>query len=57
MIMLVDDSATILLSISKLLARTGCAVKKASLAAGASGWLVKPATADELPNTIKRVVR
>jgi two-component system chemotaxis response regulator CheY len=26
-------------------------------AAGASGWIVKPATADELINTIKLVVR
>ena len=26
-------------------------------AAGASGWLVKPATADELLNTIKLVLR
>jgi two-component system chemotaxis response regulator CheY len=26
-------------------------------AAGASGWLVKPATADELLNTIKLVIK
>ena len=26
-------------------------------AAGASGWIVKPATADELINTIKLVMR
>jgi len=118
-IMLVDDSATILLSISNILAKAGYAVEKASnaaegltkfaggvkldllitdlnmpgmngidfikevrklpnykfmpilflttesqqskrleaKAAGASGWLVKPATADELLNTIKLVVR
>ncbi|MBI3376560.1 MAG: response regulator [Betaproteobacteria bacterium] len=118
-IFLVDDSATILLSISNVLARAGFAVEKASnaaealnkfkagvkvdllitdlnmpgmngiefirevrklparkfmpilflttesqqsmrmeaKAAGASGWLVKPATADELINTIKLVIR
>jgi len=118
-IMLVDDSATILLSISNILSKAGYAVEKASNAAeglkkfagggkidllitdlnmpgmngiefirevrklpnykfmpilflttesqqakrleaksaGASGWLVKPATADELLNTIKLVVR
>ena len=31
--------------------------KMEAKAAGASGWLVKPATADELLNTIKLVVR
>ncbi len=118
-IMLVDDSATILLSISNILTKAGYAVEKASnaaeglgkfksgmkvdllitdlnmpgmngiefikevrglpnykfmpilflttesqqakrmeaKAAGASGWLVKPATADELLNTIKLVLR
>jgi two-component system chemotaxis response regulator CheY len=118
-IMLVDDSATILLSISNILSKAGYAVEKANCAAdglskfaggikvdllitdlnmpgmngidfikevrklpnykfmpilflttesqqakrleakaaGASGWLVKPATADELLNTIKLVVR
>ena len=118
-IMLVDDSGTILLSISNILTKAGYAVEKASnaneglkkfsggakidllitdlnmpgmngidfikevrklpnykfmpilflttesqqskraeaKAAGASGWLVKPATADELLNTIKLVVR
>ncbi len=118
-IMLVDDSATILLSISNILGKAGYAVEKASnandglakfkggakidllitdlnmpgmngidfikqvrtlpgykfmpilflttesqqakrmeaKAAGASGWLVKPATADELLNTIKLVLR
>ncbi|MFY9329796.1 MAG: response regulator [Georgfuchsia sp.] len=118
-ILLVDDSATILLSISNILAKAGYAVVKASAAqeglaklsantridllitdlympgmngiefikevrrlpgykympilflttesqqekrtqakaAGASGWLVKPVTADELLNTIKLVVR
>lgn len=118
-IMLVDDSATILLSISNILSKAGYGVEKASnaaeglakfkagakvdllitdlnmpgmngidfikevrtlpgykfmpilflttesqqskrmeaKAAGASGWLVKPATADELLNTIKLVVR
>jgi two-component system chemotaxis response regulator CheY len=118
-IMLVDDSATILLSISNILSKAGYAVEKASnaedglkkfqggvkadllitdlnmpgmngiqfiqevrklasykfmpilflttesqqskraeaKAAGASGWLVKPATADELLNTIKLVLR
>ena len=118
-IMLVDDSATILLSISNILTKAGYAVEKAAnanegltkfkggtkvdllitdlnmpgmngiefikevrklpnykfmpilflttesqqskkmeaKAAGASGWLVKPATADELLNTIKLVVR
>lgn len=118
-IMLVDDSATILLSISNILAKAGYATEKASnaeealrklgsglkldllitdlnmpgmngidlikevrklaaykfvpilflttesqqsrkleaKAAGASGWIVKPATADELLNTIKLVVR
>ncbi len=117
--MLVDDSATILLSISNILGKSGYAVEKASnaadglakfkanvkvdllitdlnmpgmngiefikevrklpnykfmpilflttesqqakraeaKAAGASGWLVKPATADELLNTIKLVLR
>jgi two-component system, chemotaxis family, chemotaxis protein CheY len=117
-ILLVDDSATILLSISNILAKAGYAVEKAAnaqeglakfkanakidllitdlnmpgmngidfikevrklpgykfmpilflttesqqakrveaKAAGASGWLVKPATADELLNTIKLVV-
>jgi two-component system chemotaxis response regulator CheY len=117
--MLVDDSATILLSISNILTKAGYAVEKApnaqdglakfkagvkadllitdlnmpgmngidfikevrklpnykfmpilflttesqqskkleAKAAGASGWLVKPATADELLNTIKLVVR
>lgn len=117
-ILLVDDSATILLSISNILAKAGYAVDKAAnaqeglakfntnakidllitdlnmpgmngidfikevrklpgykfmpilflttesqqakraeaKAAGASGWLVKPATADELLNTIKLVV-
>lgn len=118
-VMLVDDSATILLSISNILTKAGYAVEKASnaneglnkfksgikvdllitdlnmpgmngidfikevrklpnyrfmpilflttesqqskraeaKAAGASGWLVKPATADELLNTIKLVIR
>ena len=118
-IMLVDDSATILLSISSILAKAGYAVEKANCAAeglkkfgggvkadllitdlnmpgmngiefikevrklpnykfmpilfltteseqsrrteakaaGASGWLVKPATADELISTVKQVVR
>ncbi|HEY6895912.1 MAG TPA: response regulator [Rhodocyclaceae bacterium] len=118
-IMLVDDSATILLSISSILSKAGYGVEKApnaidglakfksgvkvdllitdlnmpgmngidfikevrqlpnykfmpilflttesqqskkveAKAAGASGWLVKPATADELLNTIKLVLR
>ena len=118
-IMLVDDSATILLSISNILTKAGYAVEKASnaaegltkfksgmkvdllitdlnmpgmngieliqkvrtlpaykfmpilflttesqqsrkmeaKAAGASGWIVKPATADELLNTIKLVIK
>ncbi|HSD37494.1 MAG TPA: response regulator [Rhodocyclaceae bacterium] len=118
-ILLVDDSATILLSISNILAKAGYEVEKAgnaaealktfdagtkfdllitdlnmpgmngieligevrklpayrfmpilflttesqqakraeAKAAGASGWLVKPTTADELLNTIKLVVR
>ena len=118
-IMLVDDSATILLSISNILTKAGYTVEKASnaadglakfktgvkvdllitdlnmpgmngiefikavrtlpnykfmpsrclttesqqakrleaKAAGASGWLVKPATADELLGTIKLVIR
>lgn len=118
-IMLVDDSATILLSISNILTKAGYAVEKAAnaaeglarfasgikvdllitdlnmpgmngidfikqvralpsykfmpilflttesqqskrleaKAAGASGWLVKPATADELLGTIKLVIR
>ena len=118
-IMLVDDSATILLSISNILAKSGYGVEKATnaaeglkkfgdgkkydllitdlnmpgmngiefirevrklpsyrfmpilflttesqqakrveaKAAGASGWLVKPTTADGLLNTIKLVVR
>lgn len=118
-IFLVDDSATILLSISNILTKAGYAAEKASnaeealrklksglkidlmitdlnmpgmngielikevrklpaykfvpilflttesqqsrkleaKAAGASGWIVKPATADELLNTIKLVVR
>lgn len=118
-IMLVDDSATILLSISNILAKAGYSTEKAAnagealkklgtgikidllitdlnmpgmngidlikevrklaaykfvpilflttesqqskkleaKAAGASGWIVKPATADELLNTIKLVVR
>ena len=117
--MLVDDSATILLSISNILSKAGYAVEKANnaaeglakfkagvkanllitdlnmpgmngiefikevrtlpnykfmpilflttesqqskrleaKAAGASGWLVKPATADELLGTIKLVIR
>ncbi len=118
-IMLVDDSATILLSVSSILSKAGYTVEKASnaeaalqkfnagvkvnllitdlnmpgmngidlikevrqlpaykfmpllflttesqqarkqdaKAAGASGWIVKPATADELLNTIKLVIR
>lgn len=118
-IFLVDDSATILLSISNILAKAGYAVEKAgnaeeglkkfqagvkvdllitdlnmpgmngiqfirevrklpnykfmpilflttesqqekraeAKAAGASGWIVKPATADQLLNTIKLVLR
>ncbi len=118
-IFLVDDSATILLSISSILTKAGYAVEKAAnaeealkkfgagvkvdllvtdlnmpgmngielikevrklpaykfmpilflttesqqsrkmeaKAAGASGWIVKPATADELLNTIKLVIR
>lgn len=118
-IMLVDDSATILLSIASILSKAGYAVEKASnaelalkkfndgvkvdllitdlnmpgmngielitevrklpaykfmpilflttesqqskrmeaKAAGASGWIVKPATADELLNTIKLVMK
>lgn len=118
-ILLVDDSATILLSISNILAKAGYGTEKASSAeealrklqgglkidllitdlnmpgmngielikeirklpackfvptlflttesqqsrkmeakaAGASGWIVKPATADELLNTIKLVMR
>jgi two-component system, chemotaxis family, chemotaxis protein CheY len=118
-VMLVDDSATILLSISNILTKAGYAAEKAAnaeealkklgagikidllitdlnmpgmngielikevrklaayrfvpilflttesqqsrkleaKAAGASGWIVKPATADELLNTIKLVVR
>ena len=118
-ILLVDDSATILLSISNILTKAGYTVEKAAnaqdglakfktnvkfdllitdlnmpgmngidfikevrklpgykfmpilflttesqqakrteaKAAGASGWLVKPATADELLNTIKLVIR
>lgn len=118
-IFLVDDSATILLSISNILAKAGYATEKAgsaeealrkfqsgvkvdllitdlnmpgmngielikevrklpsykfmpilflttesqqsrrmeAKAAGASGWIVKPATADELLNTIKLVLR
>ena len=118
-IMLVDDSATILLSISSILSKAGYSVEKApnaeealkkfnngskidllitdlnmpgmngidlirevrklpackfmpilflttesqqskkaeAKAAGASGWIVKPATADELLNTIKLVLR
>ena len=118
-IFLVDDSATILLSVSSILTKAGFAVEKAAngeealqklhsgvkidllitdlnmpgmngielirkvralapyrfvpilflttesqqnrkmeaKAAGASGWIVKPATADDLLNTIKLVVR
>ena len=118
-IMLVDDSATILLSISSILGKAGYTVEKAAnaelamgkfnagvkidllitdlnmpgmngielitevrklpaykfvpilflttesqqarkmeaKAAGASGWIVKPATADELLNTIKLVLK
>ena len=118
-IMLVDDSATILLSISNILTKAGYSVEKAAnaaeglakfkggvkvdllitdlnmpgmngielikqvrtlpaykflpilflttesqqnrkaeaKAAGASGWIVKPATADDLLNTIKLVIR
>ncbi len=118
-IMLVDDSATILLSISSILSKAGYCVEKAAnaedalrkfnagvkinllitdlnmpgmngielirevrklsaykfvpilflttesqqskkleaKAAGASGWIVKPATADELLSTIKLVIR
>lgn len=118
-IFLVDDSATILLSISSILTKAGFAVEKAAnaeealrkfnggvkvdllitdlnmpgmngielitevrklanykfmpilflttesqqsrkleaKAAGASGWIVKPATADELLNTIKLVIK
>ena len=118
-IFLVDDSATILLSISNILSKAGYATEKAAnaeealrkfnagvkvdllitdlnmpgmngielikevrklpgyrfmpilflttesqqsrkmeaKAAGASGWIVKPATADELLNTIKLVIR
>ena len=118
-IFLVDDSATILLSVSSILGKAGFAVEKASnadealnkfkagvkvdllitdlnmpgmngielikqvrtlpaykflpilflttesqqsrkaeaKAAGASGWIVKPATADDLLNTIKLVIR
>ncbi|WP_305074154.1 response regulator [Propionivibrio sp.] len=118
-IMLVDDSTTILLSISSILSKAGYSVEKApnaeealkkfnngtkidllitdlnmpgmngielikevrklpackfmpilflttesqqarkaeAKAAGASGWIVKPATADELLNTIKLVLR
>jgi two-component system chemotaxis response regulator CheY len=118
-ILLVDDSATILLSITNILTKAGYAVEKAAnaelglaklkggtkidllisdlnmpgmngidfikevrklpgykfmpilflttesqqakraeaKAAGASGWLVKPATADDLLNTIKLVLR
>ena len=118
-IFLVDDSATILLSISGILSKAGYAVEKAAnaeealrkfgggikadllitdlnmpgmngielikevrklpaykfmpilflttesqqsrkleaKAAGASGWIVKPATADELLNTIKLVIK
>jgi two-component system chemotaxis response regulator CheY len=118
-VFLVDDSATILLSISGILAKAGYGVEKAAnaeealkkfgagvkvdllitdlnmpgmngielirevrklaayrfmpilflttesqqnrkleaKAAGASGWIVKPATADELLNTVKLVVR
>lgn len=118
-IMLVDDSATILLSISSILSKAGYSVEKAANAedalkkfnanikvdllitdlnmpgmngielirevrklpsckfmpilflttesqqsrkqeakeAGASGWIVKPATADELLNTIKLVLK
>ena len=118
-ILLVDDSATILLSISNILAKAGYAVEKGNCAevgltklrsginvdllitdlnmpgmngiefikevrtlpnykfmpilflttesqqskrleakaAGASGWLVKPATADELVNTIRLVIK
>lgn len=118
-IFLVDDSATILLSVSSILGKAGYAVEKASngeealkkfnagvkvdllitdlnmpgingielikkvrtlaayrflpilflttesqqsrkleaKAAGASGWIVKPATADDLLNTIKLVIR
>jgi len=118
-IMLVDDSATILLSVSSILSKAGYAVEKSANAeialqkftagvkadllitdlnmpgmngidlirevrklpaykfmpilflttesqqsrkleaksAGASGWIVKPATADELLNTIKLVLK
>lgn len=118
-IMLVDDSATILLSVSSILSKAGYTVEKSAnaelalnkfnsgikadllitdlnmpgmdgielirevrklsaykfmpilflttesqqsrkqeaKAAGASGWIVKPATADELLNTIKLVIR
>ena len=118
-IMLVDDSATILLSVSSILTKAGYSVEKAlnaedalkkfqggvkidllitdlnmpgmngielikkvrqmpaykfvpilflttesqlerkqeAKAAGASGWIVKPATADELLSTIKLVIR
>ncbi|MBI4740486.1 MAG: response regulator [Betaproteobacteria bacterium] len=118
-VFIVDDSATILLSISGILSKAGYAVEKAAngeealrklqggvkidllmtdlnmpgmdgitlikevrklpaykfvpilflttesqqskkveaKAAGASGWIVKPATADELLNTIKLVIR
>lgn len=118
-ILLVDDSATILLSISSILTKAGYAVEKAgnaaeglkkfsgatkidllitdlnmpgmngiefikevrklpnykfmpilflttesqqdkrmeAKAAGATGWLVKPATADDLMNTVKLVLR
>jgi two-component system, chemotaxis family, chemotaxis protein CheY len=31
--------------------------KQEAKAAGASGWIVKPATTDELLNTIKRVIK
>ncbi|MCE1243874.1 response regulator [Oryzomicrobium sp.] len=95
-IFLVDDSATILLSISSILTKADLLITDLNMpgmngiefikevrklpacrfmpilfltteseqskrleakAAGASGWIVKPATADQLLNTIKLVLR
>ncbi|MDP2822970.1 MAG: hypothetical protein Q8O52_09870 [Sulfuritalea sp.] len=55
-IMRVDDSATMPPSSSNILT-TESQQRPEAKAAGASGWLVKPATTDELPGTTKRVIR
>ena len=56
-VFLVDDSATILLSMSAILSKAGYATEKAASAEEGMTKLIKPVNAEQLIGTIKLVVK